>query len=76
MFEKYKGKPFTTKPNKKKLPINEIHFENLDEFNKVYFYCKKHYTEVNPTRSQGISYKRNERFHERFCLIKVIKDLN
>ena len=35
MFEKYKGKPVSTQINKKMLPINEINFDRVEEFNKI-----------------------------------------
>lgn len=69
-LRKYKHKRFTAKPNKKKLPINEFTFEQLDEFNKIYKYVKDHYLLVKPTGSQGISYKIEERYEERYFVIK------
>ena len=70
MFEKYKGKPFSHKPNKKKLPINNLYFENLKEFNRIYKYCRRNFREVKPTPSGGISYHISEKFHERYFVIK------
>lgn len=70
MFERYKGKPFSFKVNKKKLPINTIHFDNLQEFNEIYLYCKAHFRETKPTPSGGISIAPNERLHERYFVIK------
>ena len=61
MFEKYKGKPVSTQINKKMLPINEINFDHVDEFNKIYFYCKKHYQRVDPTPSKGMSVRSRDR---------------
>lgn len=69
MFEKYKGKPVSQYINKKMLPINEIHFDQVDEFNRIYLYCKKHYQRVDPTPSKGISIKASEKYHERYCFI-------
>lgn len=70
MFEKYKGKPFSYKPNKKKLPINIIHFDSLKEFNTIYRYCRKNFLETKPTPSGGICINGSEKLHERFFVIK------
>lgn len=70
MFERYKGKPFSFAPNKKKLPINTLHFENLKEFNRLYLHCKNNYREVKPTPSGGISYHISERYFERYFVIR------
>lgn len=71
MFEKYKGKPFSFKVNKKKLPINTLNFDRLEEFNEIYLYCKKHFRETKPTPSGGISIAPNERMHERYFVLKA-----
>lgn len=70
MFEDYKGKPFTLKPNKRKLPINTLHFEDLEEFNRLYLYCRRNFTQVKPTDSGGISYHISEKYKERYFVIR------
>lgn len=70
MFDKYKGKPFTFKPNKKKLPINLFNFDRLEEFNSIYLFCKNNFRETKPTNSGGISYAPAERYHFRYFVIK------
>ena len=70
MFEKYKGKPFSLKPNKKKLPINTLNFDRLEEFNSIYLYCKDHFIECKPTLSGGIPYSATERYHFRYFVLK------
>ena len=70
MFERYKGKPFTLKVNKKKLPINTLNFDRIEEFNSLYLYCKNHFRETKPTPSGGISVAPSERMHERFFITK------
>lgn len=67
-LEKYKHIPYTTKPNKNKIPTNTMYLEDYKEFNEIYQYAKKHYSRVKPTKSKGISYKISERFHERFIV--------
>lgn len=70
MFENYKGKPFSLTPNKKKLPINLFSFDDIDEFNTLYKYCRDNYLEVKPTLSQGISNNPMEKRHFRYFCIK------
>ena len=69
MFERYKGKPFTYKVNKKKLPINTFNFDNLEEFNRIYLYCKDNFIEVKPTPSGGIPLGR-DKFHSRYFVLR------
>ena len=69
-LRKYKHKKFTAKPNKKKLPINEFTFEQMDEFNKIYKYVSTNFKQVKPTPSQGISYQIEDRYDERYFVIK------
>lgn len=45
-------------------------FEQREEFNRIYRFCKKHFMKVNPTKSQGISVKVSERLHERYFVVK------
>lgn len=66
----YKHIEYQLKPNKNKIPINNFTFEQLDEFNEIYLYAKANYNKVAHTKSQGISYKKSERFHERYFLVK------
>lgn len=70
MLEKYKSKPHSIKPNKKKLPINRFTFEDLEEFNNIYKFCKTNFLEVKPTKSQGISNNPMEKYHSRWFIIK------
>lgn len=67
---RYKHTRFKAKPNKKKLPINEFTFEQMDEFNKIYTYAREHFLLVKPTQSRGISYKIEERYEERYFVVK------
>lgn len=69
MFEKYKGKPFNLKPNKKKLPINTLNFDSLEEFNRIYQYCRSNFLEVKPTPSGGIP-NASEKFHQRYFVLR------
>lgn len=71
LLEKYKHSEPTLKPNKKLLKLNSLYLNDIDveEFNKIYQYCKKHYTEVKATQSKGISNKVEYRFKERFTVI-------
>ena len=71
LLEKYKHTEPTLKPNKKQLKLNSLYLNDIDveEFNKIYQYCKKHYTEVKATQSKGISNKVQYRFKERFTVI-------
>lgn len=69
-LEKYKHIEFTAKINKNKIPVNHFVFEQLDEFNEIYQYCRKNFLKVNSTKSQGISTKISERLHERYLVIK------
>lgn len=66
----YAHKPYMLKPNKTQIPINEFQFENVKEFNEIYMYAYNHFIQVKPTASQGISYKKKERFSERYFVIK------
>ena len=70
MFERYRGKPFDLKPNKKKLPINEFNFDRLSEFNQLYLYCRKNFREIKPTLSGAIPYNKRDRYHERYMIVK------
>ena len=70
MLENYKFKEHSKLPNKKKLPINRITFDDLDEFNRIYKYCRSNYMEVKPTKSQGISNSPLEKLHSRWFCIK------
>lgn len=70
MFENFKGKKFTLKPNKKKLPINEINFDKVDLFNHIYLYCQKHFIEGKTTKTGSISYQIKYKYHERYYVIK------
>ena len=63
---KYKHIKFKTQPNKKLIPINNFTFSRVDEWNKIYFYCKKHFELVKPTKSHGISYATKFKFCERY----------
>lgn len=65
---KYKHSQFSLRPNKKKLPINAFTFARLDEFNRIYQYCRKHFTLVRPTKSHGISIATKDRFMERYFI--------
>ena len=65
---KYKNIKYTTKINKNKIPKTILHFDRLDEFNELYFYAKKRFRLVKATKSRGISYKRSEKFHERYIM--------
>ena len=68
---KFKHSPPTLKPNKRKLKMNTLTFNevNIDEFNKIYNYCKKHYTCVKCTQSKGITTNIKYRFKERYTVI-------
>ena len=69
--EKYKHTLPTLKPNKKYLKLNSLYLNDVDveEFNKIYKYCKKHFFEVPQTKSRGISTKTKYRFKERYTII-------
>ena len=69
--EKYKHTLPTLKPNKKNLKLNSLYLNDVDveEFNKIYKYCKEHFFEVPHTKSRGISTKTKYRFKERYTLI-------
>ena len=66
----YKHSKLSLRPNKKKLAINLFTFDRLEEFNQIYQYCRKHFTLVKATKSQGISYQTSERFMERYLVNK------
>lgn len=66
----YKHIKYTLKPNKNKIPINNFTFEQKEEFNEIYQYCKKHFLKVSSTKSQGICNKINQRLHERYFVVK------
>ena len=66
----YKHIEYCLKPNKNKIPLNSFTFENLDEFNEIYKYAKNNFALVKPTKSQGISVKKGEKFFERYFVIK------
>lgn len=61
---------FNLKPNKNKIPINHFTFEQLEEFNKIYFYARDNFMKVSSTKSRGISIKASEKFHERYFVSK------
>lgn len=65
----YQHIAYQLKPNKNKIPINHFTFEQLDEFNEIYKYAKENFKRVSHTKSQGISYKKSEKFHERYLLV-------
>ena len=64
----YKHLPFKLTVNKKMIPITYFTFKEVGAFNKIYLYCKKHFTLVKPTNSKGISQK--DRFCERYFVLK------
>ena len=66
----YKHIEYGLKLNKNKIPINNFTFENVDEFNQIYFYVRDNYQLVKATPSQGISNKVSERLHERYLINK------
>lgn len=68
---KYKHTEYCLRPNKKKLKLNTLHFEDVDveEFNKIYRYCKHYYVKVPCTRSKGLCNEAKWRFSERFTII-------
>lgn len=66
----YKHIAFDLKPNKNKIPVNKLTFEQLDEFNEIYKYARDNFKQVAHTQSQGISYKVSERLHERYFIVK------
>lgn len=65
---KYKHIGYTIKPNKKKIPINDFTFENLEEFNSIYMFAKNNFMKVKPTLSRGISNKVGEKYHFRYFM--------
>jgi hypothetical protein len=65
---KYKSIKYSTKINKNKIPKTILNFDSLDEFNQLYFWAKKKFRLVKATKSRGISYKRCEKFHERYII--------
>ena len=69
--DKYKHTLPTLKPNKKLLKASNMYLNDIDveEFNKIYQYCLKHYTMVPATRSKGLSNKIKYRYKERFTVI-------
>ena len=69
-LQKYKHTEFSASINKNKIPVNHFTFEQLEEFNNIYQYCRKNFLKVNSTKSQGISTKITERFHERYFVVK------
>ena len=66
----YKHIDFGIRVNKNQVPVNHFTFENLDEFNQIYFYVKSKYEKTNSTKSQGISNSISERYHERYFIVK------
>lgn len=66
----YKHINYKFKLNKNQIPINQLTFENLEEFNKIYFYARDNLKLVNCTKSQGISNSADQTRHERYCIIK------
>lgn len=69
-LESYKHIKYSIKPNKNKIPKNCFTFDDLEEFNEIYLYAKTHYKRVKHTKSQGISNKREEKFYERYFIVK------
>lgn len=66
----YKHTSFDLKLNKNRIPINNLTFENLEEFNNIYFYARDHFQLVKATQSQGISNNISERFLEKYIINK------
>lgn len=55
-------------PNKSKIHINRLTFENVDEFNEVYQYIKNHYERTTPNPSTGMPFNRNCKYDERYIV--------
>lgn len=69
-LSKYKHSDYTAKLNKNQIPVNHFTFEQLDEFNEIYFYAKKNYMLTQPTKSQGISNRIQECYHARYMMVR------
>lgn len=44
------------RPNKLRIPINRLHFEDYEEFNRIYQWARENLMEVQPTPSGGFPY--------------------
>ena len=66
----YEHKQFKLKLNKNQLPLNNFTFEELDEFNNIYYYIRDKYELVKCTPSHGICNKINQKFNERYFIVK------
>lgn len=66
----YKHIPFTIYPNKNLIPINELHFEEVDEFNKIYKWAKKNLLMTKATNKHAISTAGHLKYRFRFFVIK------
>lgn len=65
---KYKHIADCLRPNKNSIPKNILYFDQVDEFNKIYRYCKKNYVRVPSTQSKGICNKIQYRFQQRYMM--------
>ena len=50
----YKHIPFTVKPNKNLIPINDFNFNQVNEFNKIYKWAKRTLLRVSVTKKHAI----------------------
>ena len=69
-LSKYKHSEYKKTLNKNQIPVNNLTFEKVDEFNEIYKYARDNFKLVSPTKSQGISNKNSERRHERYFVVK------
>jgi len=48
----------------------ELKFEDMDEFNEVYDYCRENFMEVEPTKSGSMPYNKSVKLHSRYMIVK------
>lgn len=69
-LKNYQHLNFTHKPNKLQMKPIELAFTDMDEFNKVYKYCKENFMKVEPTKSGSMPYNNKVKLHSRYMIIQ------
>lgn len=66
----YKHIKFTIFPNKNLIPINELHFDQVQEFNKIYKWAKKNLLRVSATKKHAIGTAGSDKYRFRYFVVK------
>ena len=68
--DNYKYKAFCLAPNKNKLPANIFTItDQLEEFNRIYYWARDNLLEVKPEKSGSMPYSSNVKYNSRYMIV-------